>query len=67
MSAIIGSQQDKIEYYKSEAAEMRRKANEYRNIGNDPEAKRLENLAKDAEESAVALENELREIGKRDA
>jgi recombinational DNA repair ATPase RecF len=65
MSAITGSPQERREYLKQEAADMRRKAMEYRNSGDQVEAKRLEDLAEEADQSAAGIDNELAEISQR--
>lgn len=62
--ALFSTLRDKKQYYMDQAAELRRQAQEVRETtDNYPEAKRLESLAQDAEKQAIALDEQIRNMG----
>lgn len=63
MNVFVPSLQEKKEYYKEEAQKLRAQAREVREkLDNPIEAKRLENLADEAENEVSSLEAQIKNI-----
>ena len=60
---ILSPLRDRAEYYRDQAVTLRRRASEVRATGNLPEAKRLDELAVEADKTAASLEEQFREMG----
>lgn len=67
MGVIVSGPNSKIAYYKMEAEKLRRRALQVqKETGDAVEASRLMDLAKQSEEAAIALENQMAELAARE-
>jgi hypothetical protein len=62
---IFSPHRDRKAYYKKQSEDLKRRAEETRQqTDNYPEANRLDGLAKEADEQAASIDEEMKEAGK---